>query len=144
MCGVIGLVYERDHEQLGQVAAELLRALEYRGYDSTGAAIQDSSGTIHLAKGVGAPSVLVHKLGITDRRGKVLCGQVRWATFGAVDDRNAQPHEVDCRAHVYGAHNGNVTNCDDLKVHLLAEGHRVLSDNDGEMVVHTIEHWFAR
>ncbi len=144
MCGVIGLVYEHEHGQLGLVAAELLRALEYRGYDSTGAAVQDAQGAIRLVKGVGAPSVLVHKLGITQMQGKVLCGQVRWATFGAVDDRNAQPHEVRCRAHLYGAHNGNVTNCDDLKAHLTAEGHTVLSDNDGEMVVHTIEHRFAR
>ena len=41
-----------------------------------------------------------------------------------------------------GAHNGNVTNCDDLKV-WLQEQDKVLSDNDGEMVVHTIEHCFA-
>jgi glucosamine 6-phosphate synthetase-like amidotransferase/phosphosugar isomerase protein len=144
MCGVIGLVYERSPGQLGLVAADLLRALEYRGYDSTGAAVQDANGAVRLVKGIGAPSVLVHKLGITQMQGTILCGQVRWATFGAVDDRNAQPHEVRCRAHLYGAHNGNVTNCDDLKAHLLAEGHHVVSDNDGEMVVHTIEHRFAR
>ena len=40
MCGVIGLVYEHDRDDLGQVAAELLKTLEYRGYDSTGAAVQ--------------------------------------------------------------------------------------------------------
>ncbi len=144
MCGVIGLIYEHDRDDLGQVAAELLKTLEYRGYDSTGAAIQGADLDVRLAKGVGAPSVMVHELGITKMRGRAFCGQVRWATFGAVTAENSQPHVVRCRSFLYGAHNGNVTNCDDLKAWLVSEGHAVLSDNDGEMVVHTVEHLFAR
>src|SRR5438132_871619 len=57
MCGVIGLVYENHHPQLGRIAAELLKTLEYRGYDSTGAAIQGAGTEVRLAKGVGAPLV---------------------------------------------------------------------------------------
>jgi glucosamine 6-phosphate synthetase-like amidotransferase/phosphosugar isomerase protein len=144
MCGVIGLVCERSRDDIGQVAAELLRTLEYRGYDSTGAAIQGDDQEVTLRKGVGAPSVMVDELGITRLRGRAFCGQVRWATFGAVTKENSQPHVVRCKTFLYGAHNGNVTNCDDLKAWLTSEGHNVLSDNDGEMVVHTIEHFFAR
>jgi glucosamine 6-phosphate synthetase-like amidotransferase/phosphosugar isomerase protein len=144
MCGVIGLVYENARDDLGKIAAELLMTLEYRGYDSTGAAIQGDGEDVVLAKGVGAPSVMVHDLGITRMRGRAFCGQVRWATFGAVTDANSQPHVVRCKTFLYGAHNGNVTNCDDLKAWLVSEGHAVLSDNDGEMVVHTVEHFFAR
>jgi glucosamine 6-phosphate synthetase-like amidotransferase/phosphosugar isomerase protein len=130
---------------MGQVAAELLKTLEYRGYDSTGAAIQgDRDDDVVLRKGVGAPSDMVEELGITRLAGSIFCGQVRWATFGAVTRENSQPHVVRCKTFLYGAHNGNVTNCDDLKQWLLAEGHAVLSDNDGEMVVHTVEHFFAR
>ena len=143
MCGVIGLIYERPRPDLGRVAAELLRTLEYRGYDSTGAAIQGAGEEVTLRKGVGAPSRVVHTLGIVDLPGQILAGQVRWATFGAVTEANSQPHVVRCKSYLYGAHNGNVTNCDALKAWLTDEGHRVLSDNDGEMVVHTIEHWFA-
>ncbi len=144
MCGVIGLVFERCRKDLGVIAAELLKTLEYRGYDSTGAALQgDDPKDITLVKGVGAPSLMVHQLGIVDLPGRIFCGQVRWATFGAVDDKNSQPHLVQCKVTLYGAHNGNVTNCDELKVWLTSEGHRVLSDNDGEMVVHTIEHFFG-
>jgi glucosamine 6-phosphate synthetase-like amidotransferase/phosphosugar isomerase protein len=143
MCGVVGLVYERVRPDLGQVAAELLKTLEYRGYDSTGAAIQGDGVDVVLRKGVGAPSVMVEQLGITQLSGRIFCGQVRWATFGAVTDENSQPHVVRCKTFLYGAHNGNVTNCDALKVWLGAEGHKVLSDNDGEMVVHTVEHFFA-
>lgn len=143
MCGVLGLICEKHREDLGHVAAELLKTLEYRGYDSTGAAVQGKDQTIQLVKGVGAPSLMVDQLGIVELSGSIFCGQVRWATFGAVDDLNSQPHLVRCKTLLYGAHNGNVTNCDDLKVWLTSEGHDVLSDNDGEMVVHTVEHYFA-
>jgi glucosamine 6-phosphate synthetase-like amidotransferase/phosphosugar isomerase protein len=144
MCGVIGLIYEREHPEMGRVAAELLKTLEYRGYDSTGAAIQGLEGPVKLVKGVGAPSLLVRQLGITEMTGQVFCGQVRWATFGAVTDKNSQPHSVACKTAIYGAHNGNLTNSDELQAWLLAEGHQVLSDNDGEMLVHTVEQMFAR
>jgi glucosamine--fructose-6-phosphate aminotransferase (isomerizing) len=144
MCGVLGLICEKHREDLGRVAAELLKTLEYRGYDSTGAAIQGDDLEIQLVKGVGAPSVMVDQLGIVDLAGSIFCGQVRWATFGAVDDLNSQPHLMRCKTLLYGAHNGNVTNCDDLKAWLTSEGHDVLSDNDGEMVVHTVEHYFAK
>lgn len=144
MCGVIGLIYEQSRPDLGRIAAELLKTLEYRGYDSTGAAIQGDGEAVDLRKAVGAPSVMVEELGIVRMAGQILCGQVRWATFGAVNDENAQPHVVRCKTHLYGAHNGNVTNCDALKAWLVEEGHRVRSDNDGEMVVHTVEHLFAR
>src|ERR1041385_2524354 len=40
MCGVIGFISEAHRDDLGVVAAELLKTLEYRGYDSTGAAVQ--------------------------------------------------------------------------------------------------------
>ena len=143
MCGAIGLIFERCRDDLGLIAADLLKMLEYRGYDSTGAALQGEGESVWLAKGVGAPSRMVHKLGIVERGGQIFCGQVRWATFGAVDEANSQPHEVACKCHLYGAHNGNVTNCDALKAWLVEEGHEVRSDNDGEMVVHTIEHYFA-
>ena len=89
MCGVIGLIYERPREDLGQIAASLLRTLEYRGYDSTGAAIQPAEGRVVLRKGVGAPSKVCEPLGITELPGQIFCGQVRWATFGAVDEANA-------------------------------------------------------
>lgn len=143
MCGVIGLRCAKDREDLGAEASRLLRMLEYRGYDSTGALIQDAAGKITLKKDVGAPSVITRKLGIDRLAGKLFCGQVRWATFGMVTKENAQPHDAYCHTHLYGAHNGNITNCDQLKEWLVSAGHDVKSDNDGEMLVHTIEHYFA-
>jgi len=141
-CGVLGLSLAKVTVNLGQYASTLLKALEYRGYDSTGAVFQDDKQNIILLKDVGAPSTLVKTLGIEKQHGKLFCGQVRWATFGFVNKTNAQPHEVACKRHIYGAHNGNITNTRELKSFLQHEGHSVLSDNDGEMLVHTVEHYF--
>lgn len=141
-CGVLGLALPKTTLKLGEYASQLLRALEYRGFDSTGAAFQGEDENIVLLKDVGAPSTLVKTLGIDKQSGKLFCGQVRWATFGNVDKTNAQPHEVKCKRHIYGAHNGNITNTRELKIWLSKEGHTVLSDNDGEMLVHSVEHFF--
>lgn len=142
-CGVLGLALPRVSVKLGAHASTLLKALEYRGYDSTGAAfLGDDKSKITLLKDVGAPSTLVKTLGIEKQSGKIFCGQVRWATFGSVSKANAQPHEVKCKRHLFGAHNGNITNTRELKVFLSKEGHTVLSDNDGEMLVHSVEHYF--
>ena len=141
-CGVLGLSFAKMNINMGKYASQLLKSLEYRGYDSTGAAIQDDKGRIILKKDVGAPSDLVNTLDIISMKGKIFCGQVRWATFGAVNKVNAQPHEVKCKKHIYGAHNGNITNTNTLKEFLTNQGHKVLSDNDGEMLVHTVEHYF--
>jgi len=141
-CGVLGLSLAKVSVNMGKYASKLLRALEYRGYDSTGAVFQDKDKNIVLLKDVGAPSTLVKTLGIENQKGKLFCGQVRWATFGTVTKKNAQPHDVNCKQHIYGAHNGNITNTRELKEFLLSEGHNVVSDNDGEMLVHTVEHYF--
>jgi len=143
MCGVLGLILAKDSNKMGQTACQLLRMLEYRGYDSTGAVIQDEAGNITLKKDVGAPSKVVYEMGVDKLAGQIFCGQVRWATFGVVTRENAQPHDVKCHTHIYGAHNGNITNCMQLKEWLTSQGHKVVSNNDGEMLVHTVEHFFA-
>lgn len=141
-CGVLGLSLAEVSLKMGQYASRLLRALEYRGYDSTGAVFQKEDLDVVLLKDVGAPSTLVKTLKIEDQEGKLFCGQVRWATFGNVTRKNAQPHVVRCKNFIYGAHNGNITNTRELKQFLISEGHNVVSDNDGEMLVHTVEHYF--
>lgn len=120
-CGVLGMTLAEHSIHLGKYASKLLKALEYRGYDSTGAIFQNDKKETTLLKDVGAPSTLVETLGIEEKAGKIFCGQVRWATFGAVDKKNSQPHEVKCKTHIYGAHNGNITNTRELKTFLISE-----------------------
>ena len=144
MCGVVSIVYENDNKNLGNEACFLLKKLEYRGYDSTGASFLSEKGEVILMKKVGAPSVVTEELKMGKRQGKKFIGQVRWATYGSVTDENAQPHEVKCHTHIVGAHNGNISNTDTLKEFLTENGHQVVSDNDGEMLVHLIEHYYAK
>ncbi|MFC1853797.1 SIS domain-containing protein [candidate division CSSED10-310 bacterium] len=144
MCGVVSIVYRKDNRSLGKEGAALLKKLEYRGYDSTGAAFFKENGTIYLRKRVGSPTKVVQELEIEKYSGVKFIGQVRWATYGSVTDENAQPHEMSCRVHLVGAHNGNISNTDTLKEYLLEHRHNVLSDNDGEMLVHVVEHYYAQ
>ena len=98
------------------------RFLEY-GANVTITGRKENGNTI-LLKDIGAPSKLCSSLGIDKQSGSLFCGQVRWATFGAVNKENAQPHEVSCTIHLYGAHNGNITNNTQLKSWLLDKKHK--------------------
>ncbi|MFA5499071.1 MAG: SIS domain-containing protein [Candidatus Cloacimonadia bacterium] len=141
-CGVLGLSVARVTPKMGKYAARLLKNLEYRGYDSTGALFQDDKQNTVLLKDVGAPSTLIETLGINKQAGKLFCGQVRWASYGVVTKVNAQPHEVRCKTYLYGAHNGNITNTRKLESFLKNQGHKLVSDTDGEMLIHMVEHYF--
>ncbi|MEJ5183917.1 MAG: SIS domain-containing protein [Rectinemataceae bacterium] len=143
MCGIVSLVYRDENPSMGREAEALLKRLEYRGYDSTGAAFIRADRSIELRKMVGAPSVVCPRLGIANHAGQRFIGQVRWATYGSVTDINSQPHHVRCKVEMVGAHNGNISNTDTLKTWLTARGHAVISDNDGEIIVHLIEEHYA-
>ena len=143
MCGIVSLIYKDETASMGHEASELLKRLEYRGYDSTGASFIDKDRNIVLVKKVGAPSKVTRELAIPSYKGQRFIGQVRWATYGAVTDVNSQPHHVRCKVEMVGAHNGNISNTDTLKTALTARGHQVVSDNDGEIVVHLVEDHYA-
>jgi glucosamine 6-phosphate synthetase-like amidotransferase/phosphosugar isomerase protein len=143
MCGIVSLCYGTPNPALGHEAGELLKRLEYRGYDSTGGAFIGADLGIKLLKKVGAPSRVVPELGMDREAGQRFIGQVRWATYGAVTDVNSQPHLTPCKLPFVGAHNGNISNTDALKPYLSARGHKVVSDNDGEMITHLVEDFYA-
>lgn len=144
MCGVVSIIYGKHNDKLGEEGTFLLKKLEYRGYDSTGGAFLKKDGSIILKKKVGAPSRVTVELEMDKLSGIRFIGQVRWATYGSVTDDNAQPHEVNCMVHIVGGHNGNISNTDSLKEFLKENGHKIVSDNDGEMLVHLVEHYYAR
>jgi len=122
MCGIVSLTYKDENPSMGKEAEALLKRLEYRGYDSTGASFIGDDKRITLRKQVGAPSKVCPLLHIDQCSGQRFIGQVRWATYGSVTDVNSQPHHVRCKIELVGAHNGNISNTDTLKSWLTARG----------------------
>jgi glucosamine--fructose-6-phosphate aminotransferase (isomerizing) len=143
MCGVIGLVHEHHRDDLGLIAAELLRTLEYRGYDSTGAAIQGAGEEVDLRKDVGAPSLMVHQLGIVNEAGGSSAARSAGRRSARSPTRTRSLTSCAARRHDVRRAQRQRHQLRRPQAWLTAEGHTVLSDNDGEMVVHTIEHFFA-
>jgi glutamine---fructose-6-phosphate transaminase (isomerizing) len=141
MCGVFGYVTSRE-EAIGPILVEAAQRLTYRGYDSVGAATF-SDGAIDLRKDVGKVDAVAARHGLNEMRGTRGITQLRWATFGAPSQVNAQPH-LDSDGTMAGAHNGNVVNNVELRAEFAAEGMTVRSDNDGETCVHAVERHLRR
>jgi len=142
MCGIFGIVVEQE-QPLGETLIEAGRRLSYRGYDSVGCATLRDDGTIDLRKDVGKIEKVAERLAFAEMVGQRGIVQLRWATFGAPSQTNAQPH-LDSDGDLVGAHNGNVVNNVELREQFIAEGMTVRSTNDGESCVHAVERYVDR
>ena len=79
MCGIVGYV---GPDEALPIVLEGLRRLEYRGYDSAGAAVLD--GSLTVVKRAGKLAELEAALDLEGHpAGTVAMGHTRWATHGA-------------------------------------------------------------
>jgi glutamine---fructose-6-phosphate transaminase (isomerizing) len=141
MCGVFGIIYAHDTNELGNTLIKGSRKLVYRGYDSAGfAAFQDNGSTL-LRKGPGMLEDIIREEKISDFAGSRGIVQLRWATFGEPNFENSQPH-YDSDKDIIGAHNGNIVNTEQLIEDFKQNGMIVRGTNDGEMVVHAYEKFY--
>jgi len=141
MCGFFGIVFSEEKDELGRCLVQAARRLIYRGYDSVGCATVSESGLIELRKDAGKVEDVNRRLRLEEMRGIRGITQLRWATFGAPNAVNAQPH-LGCRDDIVGAHNGNIVNTAQLREELKKEGHLIRGENDGEVVVHAVEKFY--
>ena len=134
MCGIVGAVSKRD---ITPVLLHGLNRLEYRGYDSAGVAVLDSSGCIQRVRAVGKIKNLESALKETPANGFIGIGHTRWATHGEPTAKNAHPHVCnDCVAIV---HNGIIENHEALREEQIKAGFNFTSDTDTEVIVHQIQ-----
>ncbi len=134
MCGIIGYV---GNKNAAEEVREGLFRLEYRGYDSAGAAIMDENGIISVVKKQGKVANLAPYL--DDMSGRIGIGHTRWATHGKPSDANAHPHSS---GKITVVHNGIIENYAELKSRLEACGERFFSQTDSEVAAKLINRNF--
>ncbi|HTM69054.1 MAG TPA: glutamine--fructose-6-phosphate transaminase (isomerizing) [Candidatus Binatia bacterium] len=139
MCGIVGYIGSRRAED---VLVDGLRRLEYRGYDSAGAATLHEN-DLKTVKAVGKVALLADALSRTPLQGSMGIAHTRWATHGEPTDENAHPH-VDCRGTLALVHNGIIENYAPLKDALIARGHHFRSATDTEVLAHLMEEYATR
>jgi glucosamine--fructose-6-phosphate aminotransferase (isomerizing) len=133
MCGIVGYI---GSDNCVGILLDGLKRLEYRGYDSAGIAVINSSNKIKTVRSEGKIAVLEGKLKTHSLLGTIGVGHTRWATHGRPSDRNAHPHQSGPFAVV---HNGIIENYAILKEQLEHEGFQFTSETDTEVIVRWVE-----
>lgn len=134
-CGVIG-IYNGDAVVRNITMG--LYALQHRGQESAGFAISDGD-KIRVRKSMGLVSTLLREHNIDEFDGFAGIGHVRYSTTGASTLANAQPILVSCKwGQIAVAHNGNITNANELRAEMEADGHIFQTTSDSEILLHEI------
>ena len=138
-CGVFGVLTRSHGEDVVPMTYRALYALQHRGQESCGIAINDD-GVITGYKDVG----LVNDVFTEDvmrrlPRGEMAIGHCRYGTTGGRTRENAQPIVI---RHIKGgmalAHNGNLTNASELREELELKGAIFSSTSDSEVISYVI------
>ena len=132
MCGVFGIrSEERDVARLAYFA---LFALQHRGQESAGIAVSDG-GRLTVVRDMGLVAQVFNEQQLQALPGELAIGHTRYSTTGANRWANAQPliHHGRARTVALG-HNGNLVNVEELRAELLADGVRLGSGSDSEVI----------
>jgi amidophosphoribosyltransferase len=132
MCGVFGIRSpERDVARISYFG---LFALQHRGQESAGIAVSDH-GRVTTLRDLGLVTQVFSEQKLRGLHGELAIGHTRYSTTGSSHWSNAQPivHHGRARTVALG-HNGNLTNAAQLRDELAAQGVRVRSTSDSEMI----------
>jgi len=132
MCGIVAASTQRD---VRDILISGLRALEYRGYDSAGIALQ-RDGELNRLRTQGKVRDLEALLEETPLYGNCGIAHTRWATHGEPNTINAHPH-VSSES-IALVHNGIIENHEALREELEQAGYEFSSDTDTEVMVHLV------
>ncbi|MEO0180057.1 MAG: amidophosphoribosyltransferase [candidate division WOR-3 bacterium] len=130
MCGIFGISSPPD--KLADLISEGLFALQHRGQEAAGMAIHDGN-DIRVHKGVGLVPQVMFQNPLRDTVGTAAIGHTRYSTHGASALANAQPFVAVHRGTRYAiAHNGNLSNANELVARLEEKGMIFSTDSDTE------------
>ncbi len=133
MCGIVAYV---GPKQAYPILINGLKKLEYRGYDSAGIALLNSSLNVYKTKG--KVSELENFVKDVDLRGTIGIAHTRWATHGEPNQANAHPHYSQSRE-IALIHNGIIENYGLLRKELETRGYTFQSTTDTEVLTNLIE-----
>ncbi len=135
MCGIIGY---SGAQNAVEIITEGLGRLEYRGYDSAGIALLDSTGAIQVKRSEGKLAKLKELLTQSPVDGVIGIGHTRWATHGGPSERNAHPHRA---GDTIVVHNGIVENYLELKKEYVKDPSTYKSETDTEIIAHLVDYF---
>ena len=137
MCGVVGISGTSD---VNLRLYDALTMLQHRGQDAAGM-VTDSNGELHQCKGEGLVRDVFrrsHMLRLVGHKG---VGHCRYPTAGSSGPALAQPLYVNSPYGICIAHNGNLTNDDELREHIFRTDLRHLNtDSDSEVLLNVFAH----
>ncbi|NCF36364.1 MAG: amidophosphoribosyltransferase [Gammaproteobacteria bacterium] len=140
MCGIVGIV---SHQAVAQTIYDSLLVLQHRGQDSAGIVVCDHN-KLNLRKGNGQVSDVFHTRHMLNLTGTMGIGHVRYPTAGCSSSAEAQPFYVNSPYGITLAHNGNLTNVEQLKGELYQSDLRhINTESDSEVLLNVFAHELA-
>ncbi|GMQ88742.1 MAG: amidophosphoribosyltransferase [Gammaproteobacteria bacterium] len=141
MCGIVGIV---SYDAVNQSIYDALTVLQHRGQDAAGIITCEGS-KLWLRKDNGLVRDVFHTRHMLTLRGNMGIGHVRYPTAGCESSAEAQPFYVNSPYGITLAHNGNLTNAEELKQNLFREDLRHLNtDSDSEVLLNVLAHELQR
>lgn len=138
MCGVVGIVSARP---VNQALYNALTVMQHRGQDAAGIVTWSEEDGLKQRKSNGLVRDVFHHRHMIRLKGHVGVGHVRYPTAGTAQSSEAQPFYVNSPYGICLAHNGNLTNHDELADLLTREDRRHLSTNsDSEVLLNVFAH----
>jgi len=141
MCGIVGVV---GHGPVNQTLYDALTLLQHRGQDAAGIVTSDGN-RFYLRKNNGLVSDVFRAEHMIQLSGKMGIGHVRYPTAGCSSSAEAQPFYVNSPYGIAMAHNGNLTNADELADQLFKDDLRhINTDSDSEVLLNIFAHELQR
>ena len=137
MCGIMGVVGRTD-VHVNQLIYDGLTVLQHRGQDAAGI-MTDFEGQFRLRKSNGLVSDIFYTRHMQRLEGHIGLGHVRYPTAGSSSKAEAQPFYVNSPYGLSIAHNGNLTNAEELRKNLLDSYFRHMNTkSDSEILLNVL------